>query len=271
MKRAWVEVLRCPACGGRFDVDATREAGEEWVEGFLVCRGCLEVRPVLGGSAILPRDLRTHFRAQASVYHRTPLADPRVTRFVLAALGAGVDAVPFAEVTAHYGDLAAEAAERRPRAAEDEGLDALLYRLALDPPPARALDLGCGVGRGTFVLAAHGAEALGLDRSAARVRRARNLAVTEEGFLLRSPDDDRREVALDLGVLVRTAVDFAVADPDRLPLADASFDLVVQRGGDGLGAWDRPELVAAEARRVLRPGGLLVTGASGTWEAVRVP
>lgn len=271
MKRAWVEVLRCPACGGRFDVDATREAGEEWVEGFLVCRGCLAVRPVVGGSAILPSDLKAHFRTQGSVYHRTPLADPRVTRFVLAGLGAGVDVVPFAEVTAHYGDLAAEPAARRPRAPEDEALDALLTRLALDPPPARALDLGCGVGRGTFLLAAHGSEALGLDGSAARVRRARNLAVTEEGFLLRAPDDDRREVALDLAVLVRTGVDFAVADAERLPLADSSFDLVVHRDGDGLGPWAEPSRVAAEVRRVLAPGGRLIEPAGGAWHAVRVP
>jgi uncharacterized protein YbaR (Trm112 family) len=269
VKRAWVEVLRCPACGGRFDVDTTREAGEEWVEGFLVCRGCLEVRPVVGGSAILPRDVKAHFRAQGSVYHRTPLADPRVTRFVLAGLGAGVDVVPFAEVTAHYGDLAAEPAARRPRAPEDEALDALLYRLALDPPPARALDLGCGVGRGTFVLAAHGAEALGLDRSAARVRRARNLAVTEEGFLLRAPDDDRREVALNLAVLLRTSVDFIVADADRLPLADAAFDLVVWRPGDGLGPWEEPARTSSETRRVLKPGGVLIAADGDGWRVAR--
>lgn len=258
MNRRWLEVLRCPACGGRCDVDATREAGEEWVEGFLVCRACLEVRPVLGGSAILPTDLRAHFREQGSVYHRTPMADPRVTRFVLAALGGGADAVPYEEVAAHYGDLAHEPAARRPRAPEDEGLDVLLTRLALDPRPVRALDLGSGVGRGVFVLAAHGCEALGIDRSAARVRRARNLAVTREGFLLRAPDAPHRDVALDLDRLVRHGVDFAVADPGRLPLADAAFDLVVLRGGDGLGPWPDAARVAAEARRVLRPGGTLV-------------
>jgi uncharacterized protein YbaR (Trm112 family) len=258
VKREWVDVLRCPACGGRLAIDATREAGEEWVEGFLVCRACLEVRPVVGGSAILPRDLAAHFDAQGSVYRRTPLADPRVTRFVLAALGGGVDAVPFAEVTARYGDLALGSGAARPRATEDEALDLLLARLPAGTRLGRALDLGCGVGRGAFVLAAHGAEALGVDRSAARVRRARNLAVTEEGFLLHAPEDPRREVPLDLAVLARTAVDFAVADAESLPCADAAFHLVVAREGDGLGPWRDPGRVAAEVERVLVPGGFRV-------------
>jgi SAM-dependent methyltransferase len=234
-------------------------AGEEWVEGFLVCRACLAVRPVLGGSAILPKDLARHLDAQASVYRRTPLADPRVTRFVLAALGGGTDRVPFEEVTARYGDLAVlPGAPARPRAPEDDALDLLLHRRPPGTPLHRALDVGCGVGRGTFVLAAHGAEALGVDRSAARVRRARNLAVTEEGFRLHAPDDPGREVPLDLAVLARTAVDFAVADAESLPLASHVFDVVVLRAGDGLGPWSDAAGAAAEARRVLRAGGLLV-------------
>lgn len=267
MQRAWLDVLRCPACGGAYELDATREAGDEIVEGFLVCHGCLEVRFVAGGSAILPRNLGEHLRAQGSVYRRTPLADPRLVRYVLAGLGSGVDVVPFEEVTLRYGDLAAEAEARRPRAPEDETLETLVTSAAARAPLRRALDLGTGVGRGAFLLAAHAPSVLGLDRSAARVRRARNLAVTEEGFRLPWPGEERREVELDLGLLTRRGVDFAVADPSHLPLAAGTFDLVVDRGGDGHGPWEDAPRARGEARRVLARGGLLVCLEGGPPEA----
>jgi len=283
MQRAWLDVLACPACGGGYELDATREAGPEIVEAFLVCQGCLEVRFVAGGSAILPRNLGHHLRAQGSVYRRTPLADPRIVRYVLAGLGSGVDMVPFEEVTLHYGDLACEAEARRARAPEDEALATLVASAALRGPLRRALDLGTGVGRGAFILAEHGACVLGLDRSAARVRRARNLAVTEDGFRLPWPGEARREVDLELGRLTRRGVDFAVADPEHLPLAAGAFDLVVDRGGDGHGPWGDAPRARAEALRVLAPGGLLVCVEAGSatevgllarhagWSLVEVP
>lgn len=255
MKRSWVPSLCCPLCRGSFHVDASREAGEEWIEGLLLCRLCLATWPVVGGSALLPADLRAHLREQASVYRRTRLADPRVTRFVLAGLGSGVDIVPFDEVTAHYGDLVADAQAARPAAPEDQALGEALGAAAQARPLGRALDLGCGVGRSTFVLAAHGAQALGADRSAARVRRARNLAVTEVEFLLPSPVEERHEVPLRLDVLPRSAVDFVVVTPTRLPFADGAFDVVVDHGGDGRGAWPEPARVRDEVWRVLCAGG----------------
>lgn len=258
MHRAWLEVLACPACGLPFELDATRQAGSELVEGFLLCQGCLEVRFLAGGSAILPRDLKHHLRSQGGVYRRTPLADPRVVRFVLARLGAGEDHVPFDEVTRRYGDLALEEQARTPPAPEDAALEDLAARAAARAPLGRALDLGTGVGRGAFVLAGHAARVMGVDRSAARIRRARNLAVTEQGFRIPVPGPTRREVDLALERLPRRSVDVAVVDPEHLPFQARSFDLVVWRDGDGHGAWPRPELVAAEVRRVVREGGVVV-------------
>lgn len=255
MKRSWIPSLRCPLCHGSFHVDASREAGEEWVEGLLLCRLCLATWPLVGGSALLPSDLRAHLREQASVYRRTRLADPRVTRLVLAGLGSGVDMVPFEELTAHYGDLVADAQAERPRAPEDHALDEVLRAAAGERPLGRALDLGCGVGRSTFLLAAHGADALGADRSAARVRRARNLAVTEVDFYLPTPEEPGREAPLNLSGLARSAVDFAVVTPTCLPFADGVFDLVVDHGADGRGVWSDPERVRAEVWRVLCAGG----------------
>lgn len=252
MRSEWIDALRCPACRGRLDVDATREAPGELVEGFLVCRGCLEVRFVAGGSAVLARNLVEHLRQQGGVYRRTPLADPRIVRFVLGSAGAGVDVVPFDEVLARYGDLAPapDGSPLRGPAPQDARLAELLA--AQVGRPGRALDLGTGVGRGAFVLAAACGAVLGVDRSAARVRRARNVAVTQEPF--RVPTPDGTEVNVDLAQLARGA-DFAVADPEALPLADGSLDLVVDRGGDGLGAWPDPAAVTREVARVLAEGG----------------
>jgi len=49
------------------------------------------------------------------------------------------------------------------------------------------------------------------------VRRARNVAVTEQAF--RVPGPDGVEVEADLARLVRPGVDFAVADATALPFA----------------------------------------------------
>ncbi|MFM8979962.1 MAG: methyltransferase domain-containing protein [Planctomycetia bacterium] len=252
MHRAWLEVLRCPACGQPLVLDATRAAGDEVVEAFLACGGCLEVRVVVGGSAVLPQRLEAHLREQGGIYRRMPLADPRVVRFVLARLGSGDDSVPVDELLAAYGDLRPGAPTPPPAGAL--ALGALAARAAQQGPLARALDVGCGAGRGTFELARHAARVLGVDRSAARIRRARNLAVTAEGFRLPAAPGTRGEVSLELERLARAGVDWAVAEPACLPLAGGSMDLVVLHAADGRGPL-ADAAVAAEALRVLRPAG----------------
>ena len=59
-----VDRLRCPACGGGFEVDPIRVGGGEdggvagdLVEAYLVCRSCRTAYPVVGGVAVLARDL----------------------------------------------------------------------------------------------------------------------------------------------------------------------------------------------------------------------
>lgn len=49
---------------------------------------------------------------------------------------------------------------------------------------------------------------------------------------------------------------FEVADAARLPYADASYDVVII--ANALHVMDEPDRALAEARRVLRPGGMLV-------------
>ena len=96
---------------------------------------------------------------------------------------------------------------------------------------ARLLDLGCAYGFLVVEALEAGFDALGVDASRFAVGEAGAWAPPAVGRLL-------------------------VAHAERLPFADASFDVVT--AFDVLEHVPRPELLLAEAARVLRPGGLLV-------------
>jgi SAM-dependent methyltransferase len=104
-------------------------------------------------------------------------------------------------------------------------------RLAVLPGMA-ALDVACGTGNVTLPLARRGAVATGVDI-------APNLLV------------QARERASAAGLKVT----FDEGDAEALPYADASFDVVTSMFGAMFAP--RPEVVAAELARVLKPGGLL--------------
>lgn len=93
--------------------------------------------------------------------------------------------------------------------------------------PDSALDVACGTGLSTRALAELGIRAAGLDPVPAMVARAR----------------------------ADTGLPFAVAAAEALPVADASVDLVTVASGVH---WFDQDRFAAEAARVLRPGGTLL-------------
>jgi SAM-dependent methyltransferase len=102
-----------------------------------------------------------------------------------------------------------------------------LFRRYVDGPGRRVLDLGCRDGALTREFAA-GNEVVGVDA-----------------------DRDALAEAQQLGIETRWA------DLDEpLPFPDASFDVVV--AGELLEHLRDPRQLVAEARRVLRPGGMLV-------------
>jgi len=262
MKRAAIELLVCPRTRAPFDLDAIRIAEDEVIEGFLISRDERRVYPIVAGIAVLAADLEGHLRRQGNVYRRSPMNDPRLARFLLGQAGTGYVVVPFEEVVGHYRDLAAEPPEGYETTPHEE--DTALAALVADVLGDRSrrglgLVVGSGVGRSVFVLCEPLARVLGLDRSAACVRRARNIAVTVEDFFLPAPKGSGlKEIALDLSGLRRDGADFVVADAVRLPVADAILDVVLLQPGDSIGPWADAAAAVAEARRVLRPGGLLV-------------
>ncbi|HEY7609198.1 MAG TPA: class I SAM-dependent methyltransferase [Alphaproteobacteria bacterium] len=116
----------------------------------------------------------------------------------------------------------------------------LILRLAGDVADQRVLDAGCGDGLLAVALAARGARVTGLDADA--------------GML--AAGAARAEVAGAMIRPVRGAI-------ERLPFADASFDMVA--AVTVLCFIRDPSRVLAEFRRVLVPGGSLVIGELNRW------
>lgn len=105
---------------------------------------------------------------------------------------------------------------------------ALLARWLDRVPPGRALDVACGTGRNTLLLAEHGWQVLGVDISPVGLRIAR--------------DEARRR---------NLAIDLLAANLGEWPLPAAHFDLV--------GVFRflvRP--LCAQLAQALRPGGVLI-------------
>jgi SAM-dependent methyltransferase len=110
----------------------------------------------------------------------------------------------------------------------------LLSREGLFAPGMTVLDLGTGTGTLARAMAARGADVLGLDAAPGQVAAARALAEAE-------------------GLAAR--VRFAEGLAERNGQPGASFDLVTAAQ---CWHWFERGLAAAEARRVLKPGGALL-------------
>lgn len=102
-----------------------------------------------------------------------------------------------------------------------------------DPPPGRALDLGCGTGTNAIYLAQHGWQSVGVDFSAIAIWRARRKA--------------RRA-----GVDCR----FHQADVTDLSFLEQPFDLALDIGCLHSLQPEGRERYAAGVTRLTRPGGL---------------
>jgi SAM-dependent methyltransferase len=111
------------------------------------------------------------------------------------------------------------------------GAEAFVARLGI-PAGTRVLDVACGTGNTAIPLAGHGCVVTGVDIAPNLLEQARERAAAEG-----------------------LSATFDEGDAEQLPYADASFDAVVTMFGVMFAP--RPELVASELARVLKPGGLL--------------
>ena len=112
-----------------------------------------------------------------------------------------------------------------------DGAEAFVNRLNLEPG-MKVLDVACGTGNLALPAARAGAVVTGVDIAPNLVEQARENA--------------RRE-----GLKIQ----FDEGDAEALPYNDASFDVVMTMFGAMFAP--RPELVAAELKRVCRPGGVI--------------
>jgi SAM-dependent methyltransferase len=117
------------------------------------------------------------------------------------------------------------------------------------PPGAAALDVACGTGNLAIPLAKMGCVVTGVDLAPNLIAQARERPAIEH-----------------------VAAVFEEGDAEALPYPDANFDVVVSMFGAMFAP--RPEVVAAELARVLKPGGRLAmanwTPGSFTGEMFRV-
>jgi SAM-dependent methyltransferase len=100
-------------------------------------------------------------------------------------------------------------------------------------PGMKVLDVACGTGNSAIPAARTGADVTGVDIAPNLVEKARENAKRE-------------------GLTAK----FDEGDAEALPYADGSFDVVMTMFGAMFAP--RPDLVAAEFKRVCRPGGLIV-------------
>ena len=108
------------------------------------------------------------------------------------------------------------------------------------------IELGCGTAYVSAWLARRGARVLGIDSSDSQLATARQLQA-EHGLTF----------------------PLMLADAERVPCADASFDLAISEYGAAI--WCDPHRWIPEAARLLRDGGRLIFLGNGTMLMLTVP
>jgi len=195
----------------------------------------------------------------ANVYESSALVD----QYLLLHYGDAADAMPFAFGPKDAVDFPARTAALAMDVAKRRGI-----------PLARALDLGCGVGRSSFELARLATEVLGVDLSAAFVATANAIKSTgEASFRMHEEGEIVTEAMARVPADIdRARVTFRQADACALPAELAAFDLVL--AANLLCRVPSPRAVLARmggVRGLVRRGGLLVITSPYTWMETFTP
>jgi len=133
------------------------------------------------------------------------------------------------------------------------------------PPNARALDLGCAVGRSAFELARHCAEVVGIDYSRSFIEAAEALRQTGELPYGRC-DEGALGTALVARVpreIERGRVAFEVGDAMELRETLGTFDVVLM--ANLIDRLHTPQRCLARLPGLVKPGGQLIVTSPYTW------
>lgn len=137
--------------------------------------------------------------------------------------------------------------------------------VALLPPQARGLDLGCAVGRSTFELARHCASVVGIDYSERFIAAAQEL---QRGRRLpyQRVDEGARSTALEAVAppdVPRERVAFEQGDAMHLRSDLGAFDVVLM--ANLIDRLRKPALLLERLPGLVRPGGQLIITSPYTW------
>ncbi|MDP4611550.1 MAG: putative 4-mercaptohistidine N1-methyltransferase [Opitutales bacterium] len=131
--------------------------------------------------------------------------------------------------------------------------------------PARALDLGCSVGRSSFELARHCSEVIGIDYSHAFIDVAKRLQVDGQHPATRL-DEGSATTALDVivdPVVDRSRVSFEQGDAQHIRPDIGQFDVVI--ACNLICRLPEPMRLLARLPDLLKPGGQLFITTPFTW------
>ena len=139
------------------------------------------------------------------------------------------------------------------------------------PSRARALDLGCAVGRSSFELARYCREVIGIDASTTFVRAAETLRM--QGQLSYSVkvvgSVSERALAVIDGEIDRSRVRFQVGDAHEVPQSLGVFDVVL--AANLLCRMTDPVKLLEQLPGLLTPGGQLIITTPLTWLEAYTP
>lgn len=253
-----LDLLVCPGCRtlseGRLDVRTLDAAGE-----LLVC-ACGRRYPIVDGVPIVMKDPSAFLRAEIATVVERDLP-PEVAAELVAG---GPDDAPYARMLehlsiyldAHWGDRATPPPE------PGWALAPILDRVASLPRVARAVELGCSVGR---VLAAIPADrVVGLDLHVGALRRARRLLAGESLAYARREIGRHYMPATATGTRV-DHVALVCGDALDPPFLPAAFDRVVAL--NLLDSVSHPRQLLAVIDGLCAPGGEILLSSPYAWQS----
>lgn len=243
---------------------------DEIEEGVLGCdnAACGHSYPILAGVPVLTVDPAGPLRGSSGLAALAMDLSPEVAA-LLCASGPDDEALPRLHehlsiyLDAHYGDRADPPPDGP---AAPFGMSAIVARLSSLPPTPRAVELGCGVGRGLFELAQQADLVVGVDLHFAALRRAGHLLRGNALRYSRRVIGRHYQPAL-LPPWPRPPGEVALICADALdpPLPPGTFDRAVALNLLDAVTW--PAQLLGVADGLLAPGGELVLSSPYAWQS----